>query len=182
MRDLTLDVSPLTGGRVKEQTFSVEWTEIPEIFSGVIPAEPVSVSGSIRNRQEFYELDMTIELDFTSECARCLKPLKRHAKYSCVKSIVTHAENNDDGEYIVIDNDAVTLNEAAEELLFLELPSRLLCREDCAGLCHICGKNLNEGPCSCKKETDPRWEGLKRFLGNDHIITEGGAENGSTKA
>ncbi|MBO4769624.1 MAG: DUF177 domain-containing protein [Clostridia bacterium] len=181
MRDLTLDISPLLCGKTGDQTFSLEWTGIPEIFYGIKPVEPVSVSGTIRNRQKYFELNMTVEFEFTSECARCLKPIKKHAEYSCVKSIVTQAENND-GEYIVVDNNAVTLNEAAEELLFLELPSRLLCSEDCAGLCHICGKNLNEGPCPCRKETDPRWDGLKRFLDNNHIITEGGAENGSTKA
>ena len=35
--------------------------------------------------------------------------------------------------------------------LVLELPYRVLCREDCRGLCPKCGKNLNEGPCTCQE-------------------------------
>ena len=182
MRELSLDISPVMSGRVQTLPFSLQWTEIPEIFSGIIPSEPATVRGSVRSRQKFFELDLTIELDYTAQCARCLKELLEHAEYSCIKNIVTDTEDSDDGDNLVPENETVSLNETAEELLFLELPSRLLCSEDCAGLCPLCGKNLNEGPCSCEKETDPRWDGLKRFLDNNHIITEGGAENGSTKA
>jgi uncharacterized protein len=36
--------------------------------------------------------------------------------------------------------------------VILELPLILLCREDCAGLCPVCGVNLNENPCSCAEK------------------------------
>ena len=52
-----------------------------------------------------------------------------------------------------------------DKLLFgealLNWPSRVLCKEDCKGLCPQCGQDLNAGPCSCKKATDPRWDALK---------------------
>ena len=51
--------------------------------------------------------------------------------------------------------------------ILLELPTKLLCRDDCMGLCPECGKNLNDGTCSCRKETvDPRLAVLKQLL--DH--------------
>ena len=42
---------------------------------------------------------------------------------------------------------------------------KVLCREDCKGLCPKCGRNLNEGPCGCDlHEEDPRWDALKGLL------------------
>lgn len=56
------------------------------------------------------------------------------------------------------------LTDNLRELILLELPMRLLCDEGCAGLCDLCGKNLNEGPCGCvHDEVDPRWEKLKEI-------------------
>ena len=46
----------------------------------------------------------------------------------------------------------------------LNLDSKLLCREDCKGLCSRCGKNLNLGPCDCRKEPDPRLAALAQLL------------------
>ena len=48
------------------------------------------------------------------------------------------------------------------ETLLLLLPTKVLCREDCAGLCPGCGADLNEVPCSCKPDAgDPRFEALR---------------------
>ena len=41
---------------------------------------------------------------------------------------------------------------------------RLLCSLDCNGLCPRCGSNLNDGPCDCEPEIDPRLEKLKDLL------------------
>lgn len=51
------------------------------------------------------------------------------------------------------------------EAVFLEIPIRYLCSEECLGICPVCGRNLNEGPCSCGKEKkDPRWSPLEKLL------------------
>jgi len=55
----------------------------------------------------------------------------------------------------------------ARDLLALALPDKILCRPDCAGLCPVCGKNLNDEPHVHEDdETDPRWAALER-LRND---------------
>ena len=47
----------------------------------------------------------------------------------------------------------------------LEIPFQLLCREDCKGLCPVCGSDLNEKTCNCtQKQIDPRLEKLKMLL------------------
>ena len=47
---------------------------------------------------------------------------------------------------------------------YFALPSKFLCDDDCKGLCPKCGANLNEGPCECKKDIDPRFEALLSLL------------------
>jgi uncharacterized protein len=46
----------------------------------------------------------------------------------------------------------------------LAAPLHVLCRPDCRGLCPTCGQNLNEEPCSCQPEPDPRWSVLQGLL------------------
>jgi uncharacterized protein len=57
------------------------------------------------------------------------------------------------------------LTEVLRQNILLALPAHRVCRNQCAGLCSQCGKNLNEGPCGCKKDDiDPRMEKLKELL------------------
>lgn len=59
----------------------------------------------------------------------------------------------------------VELAEDLRQRLILALPMKVLCREDCKGLCPTCGANLNEGGCSCGGDwVDPRLEPLRRLL------------------
>jgi len=57
-----------------------------------------------------------------------------------------------------------------EQLIWNELlaqwPMRVLCKEDCKGLCSRCGADLNLGPCSCGREPDPRLAALASLLEN----------------
>jgi uncharacterized protein len=55
----------------------------------------------------------------------------------------------------------IDLEPMLRDALTLALPLNPVCREDCAGLCAHCGKDLNEGACDCVEDTtDPRWEAL----------------------
>jgi uncharacterized protein len=56
---------------------------------------------------------------------------------------------------------AVDMDELVREQILLALPTRQLCREECRGLCPVCGKDLNVAECSCQQgEIDPRWAAL----------------------
>ena len=78
----------------------------------------------------------------------------------------TELESDDGFMPVEIDFFGRTLDLAPQvwESVLLLLPSKVLCREDCAGLCPRCGADLNEGPCSCEgEEGDPRFEVLRQF-------------------
>jgi uncharacterized protein len=61
-------------------------------------------------------------------------------------------------EYVILQNGMLDIDDSVREALILTFPMRLLCDEDCLGLCPKCGKPRREGECGCTtKEVDPRW-------------------------
>ncbi len=71
----------------------------------------------------------------------------------------TELHGNDLG-FAIYQNDEIDLDEMVLEQMELSLPSRVLCREDCRGLCSQCGTDLNIEQCQCRKQIDPRWQVL----------------------
>lgn len=59
----------------------------------------------------------------------------------------------------------VEINPFLEEIIILNHPAKMLCRDDCKGLCPGCGIDLNKEDCQCGTDKiDPRWEELKKFI------------------
>ena len=73
-----------------------------------------------------------------------------------------HVEGEDDDvEFSLVSEDhTIDLSDAFLSALVMETPFVVLCREDCKGLCPVCGANLNEGPCACSAQPD---DGLPRM-------------------
>lgn len=82
--------------------------------------------------------------------------------------VVENLQNeNDDDDYIVVKNRELDLDEFVNEEVSLSLPNKILCSEDCKGLCSKCGMSLNLKQCDCKKDVDPRMEALLQLLNDD---------------
>ena len=74
-------------------------------------------------------------------------------------------EENDDGEFVVVPDETLDVDQLVTEDILLDLPSKFLCSPNCRGLCPRCGKDLNEGDCGCEREdVDPRLAVLKELL------------------
>ena len=74
-------------------------------------------------------------------------------------------EEDDNGEFVVVPDDQLDLDQLLTEDILLDVPSKFLCSPGCKGLCPTCGKNLNQGPCGCERDTvDPRLAVLKDLL------------------
>jgi uncharacterized protein len=75
---------------------------------------------------------------------------------------------DDPGAFMIDERNILDLTEAIRQYAFLAIPMKPLCREDCGGLCPICGANLNKEHCDCAPEpADPRWAKLRELLKND---------------
>ncbi len=96
-------------------------------------------------------------------CDRCLEPASVDvaAELSCYylhEEPVDEVEDEEDFGLIDEQSDTVDLADAIQGALAMEVPFVVLCRDDCKGLCPVCGANLNEGPCGCTVEPDPDFE------------------------
>ena len=86
-------------------------------------------------------------------CARCLRPVAVPLRVEMDERFSRRTEGaEDDGETRAIVDSCIDLTDCARELLVLELPMRVLCSEDCKGLCPICGADRNEVSCTCLED------------------------------
>lgn len=73
----------------------------------------------------------------------------------------------EDTQIIQPDTVYLELSEDVRQFVLLSLPLKLLCREECKGLCPRCGTNWNTARCDCKQESaDSPWQGLEKLLKN----------------
>lgn len=160
-------MTPMLTGRTDKLDFAFDKEVEEGLFYGPVFTKPIHVEGCVTQRASCMLLTLKAEVSYTSSCARCLKELNRSLTFELSKNVaVSGSLNNDDNDdYVIIDGSFLDIDEAVNELLFLEMPSRDLCSDDCLGLCFKCGKNLNEGSCGCvTKEIDPRLAVLSKFL------------------
>lgn len=170
-KDGKIDLTPVYNGETKEIQFSFELPEEEYGFSDVTFEVPVQVDGIVtrrasgKDRNEGYiELELKVSADVSAECARCLEEVKEKLTYTKVYGLTKTVVSDDSEDYITTEGGVLDALDAARTLFLLNIPMRFLCREDCAGLCSVCGANLNDKTCSCnEKEVDPRLAVLKNL-------------------
>ena len=129
-------------------------------------SEPVLASGTVRNTAGVLVMTGSVHTTIHGVCDRCASDFDQYVEIPIDVVLVTELmnEENEDEWVFPLEGDSANLEEIVRTVFVLNLDSKLLCKEDCKGLCHRCGKNLNEGPCSCQKELDPRFAALKQLL------------------
>ena len=128
--------------------------------------EPVLASGTVRNTAGVLVMKGRISTCIHGVCDRCASDFSRDVEYPIDVVLVTELENeeNEDEWVFPLVSDSADLDDIVRTVFVLNMDSKLLCKPDCKGLCCRCGKNLNDGPCDCKKEIDPRLAALKQLL------------------
>ena len=112
----------------------------------------------------------TLRTEIKLTCSRCLGSfgcpitLNIAEEYFPTTDVISGARLSlaeESGCFTIDEHHIIDLAEAIRQYALLAAPMKPLCGEDCAGLCPICGHNLNQGPCNCPpQETDPRWSRL----------------------
>ena len=125
----------------------------------------IHVKGSFFVRSSVVFLEAVASFDYSGDCDCCLEPISRAYNVPLSHIIVSSLNNDDNGEFIVTQTMSLDLDELALSDILLFLPIRILCREDCSGLCPVCGNKLSGAKCSCgHSEIDPRLLALKELL------------------
>lgn len=100
-------------------------------------------------------------------CGRCLKEFTAVTKAEVLEKFYPASADNIEKDAFVYDSDVLDITEPLRESLLLAEPIQALCKEDCQGLCAVCGADLNDGDCGCDKvSVDPRLAALKQFIKN----------------
>lgn len=137
-------------GYGQDVNFVIEGERLEEVH-GYTFQTPVSVSGRIENRAGVVTLTTHITFSLLVVCDRCLKETVQDFSFDSRHTVVRALNGEDEeGNYVVARAESIDTAEIALSDLLLELPYKMLCREDCKGLCPVCGCDRNETECGCR--------------------------------
>ena len=129
-------------------------------------SEAVIAEGTVRNTAGVLVMKGTVRTRIHGICDRCAGEFQRDVSFPIDAVLVTElsSEEDEDENIFPLVGDSADLEEIVRTVFVLNLDSKLLCRDDCKGICPRCGKNLNLGKCDCRKEPDPRLAALAQLL------------------
>lgn len=165
MSELTINISRLSEGTHK-YSFETQPKDLG-LDSGF--NTPVGVQVVLEKTGRQIHLKSEIRTKAMCTCDRCLDEFEQDlsAHYGIVyitEETGPHGKNEEEVQYVSPDASILDLGEDVRQFLILAVPRKLLCRDDCQGLCSKCGASRNKVNCKCsKEEVDPRWEVLKKM-------------------
>ena len=169
---MILDVGPLLRGET--DCIEIDYMLTPDKIDGVEFSGDARVLGTITDNAGYMRLTLKAEISYSSECARCLAPVNGVFSLDFERTVVSEGTLSDEqleehfDEYAILDGTKLDVDEPLAEELILGFPGKILCSEDCPGLCPKCGKPKREGNCGCpQREIDPRWAVLKTLFDED---------------
>ena len=129
--------------------------------------EPIKVEGVISKIEETISLDGVITGKIVLSCSRCLKDFNYDLDIEFHEELTNNPDSKDE-DLIFINNDNFDLTKIVENNIIMSLPIQRLCKNDCKGLCTVCGGNLNIDSCDCENSNyDPRFAKLKNLFSNN---------------
>ncbi|MBQ4608728.1 MAG: DUF177 domain-containing protein [Clostridia bacterium] len=135
---------------------------------------PVSFSGTYMLADETVIVRGVARAVIESPCARCLAPTETSVEAEVSEAFIRDIgqEREADDDQYMYSGHVLELDEAVRTSLLLELPTRILCKEDCRGYCSQCGANLNINECSCQKDLTHRnpFSALASLLNEDEEV------------
>jgi uncharacterized protein len=128
-----------------------------------VPGGSVSATLDVSHTTTGYSMRLRFETPLEGPCMRCLEEAGR-----VVAVDAREVDQPGGGEELnspYLEEEQLDMRAWARDALALALPTQIVCRDDCLGLCSVCGENLNEaGPDHAHEpEPDPRWAALREL-------------------
>lgn len=144
-------------GAIKQVSMTKETFDMPESFSSMELQGPIRLEGELESDRGNLYLSGILTTEIKVACDRCMGELIYH-----IESEVTESFGS-------IVQSTIDLHPTIVETLLVSLPMKVLCNEECKGMCTVCGQNLNEQSCDCDLGyTDPRLEKLELLFKNSN--------------
>lgn len=172
--NMLLDLSRLRGGagRIDRHDPPDAFESTDQDFRVVVP---VTFQADVRKDREKVRIVGRLATELEVPCSRCLEPYRIAVDVPVDLLFLPLAAQaagapedrqlgEEDANVSFYEDEAIDLGQVMREQFYLALPMKPLCREDCLGLCPVCGTNRNTSMCSCQPEwVDPRMDGLRQF-------------------
>lgn len=170
---LEVDISKVRSVVGSRQQDHLEVTEFDFIDSDWVLAQPLVLDLQISHPEKYVLLEGHVRTLVAGSCSRCLKRVESPLEFDFAEqllyakdvSLFSHLAVGEVEElYFIYDKDTLDITDIVRESILAHLPQKILCGEECRGLCPKCGKNLNEGQCDCDlHEVDPRFAILAKL-------------------
>lgn len=130
--------------------------------------EGVRLEGVMVGAEERVNVRAEVSATLRSRCVRCLEDVEMPVE-ATMDAVFARQKDPDDPDLYGFEASTIELTDAVRDALILEIPIRILCSEDCKGLCPVCGVDRNKGTCTCREggEVANPFEALKEFVHND---------------
>lgn len=168
---MRVDISQLMDKENGEITVSLCINDnIIDCYPGIIGLKsPINIVANIKKDNDKLIVEGRGNAKVEMLCDRCLAPVVKEVSFTFDDCF----DSNDDcfEETETIDNNILDLGYSVKSGMISALPMKVLCKEDCAGLCPICGKDLNEGSCDCDTTyINPNFESLRSLFKLDEEV------------
>jgi uncharacterized protein len=174
MKAMLIDLSRFRGGLEHlERRYEPDAIGKDEAFKVVAP---VDVTAALRKDAQKVRLVGRVGTTLELDCSRCLEPFTVPIDATFDMLFLPAGANTGEGEQEVGEedlgvsfykDDTIDLGEVLREQFYLALPMKPLCREDCQGLCPVCGRNRNRERCDCQTGwVDARFDALRKLKEN----------------
>jgi len=167
-----IELEKLEGGR-GDFAHVYQPEELNPVDERVRLTAPAAVTAKVRLSRNEVVVNGHVDTRAQVECDRCLQPVEAPVSADFALEYITGSEYESSEvaelteaamSVAVFDGEALDVDEIIKEQILLAVPTRMLCREDCKGICPECGIDRNTGECSCvADDIDPRWAALKNL-------------------
>jgi uncharacterized protein len=153
----------LSSGEARHLDLTVQMDDLKLAGQSYAAVDRVPVKLDVSKMPGGYSLRLRGAVELSGPCMRCLEPAGRRVAIDAREVDQSGGGEELDSPYI--EGDDLDLRSWARDSVALELPTQIVCRADCLGICAVCGENLNDaGPDHHhEKAPDPRWNKLSEI-------------------
>lgn len=132
----------------------------------IIRKEPLLVKLHNAGKRRF-SLDTTVDITLLMQCGRCLENVEYNLCFNVKKEIDMNESDEEKDKLFYISDDKLDVEKLIYNEILVNLPMKVLCSENCKGICNRCGANLNSQTCNCDTtELDPRMSKIRDIFNN----------------
>lgn len=168
---MKIGFSEIKTRKERNKKISLDFKVEPFYFEGekITCSDNVKVEGNTTLDDEIVVMEANIKTKLLLSCSRCLDTFIYPIDIDIEERFTNNDQKSSD-EVIFVQGDSIDITEIVENTIISSLPIKRLCKENCKGLCQVCGINLNNSTCTCDSDdVDVRFADLKALFTNKEV-------------